>query len=133
MTFSSEIIKILDDLSKRLGVAIDWSNKNITPYINDLIVRFIKWEIATSTVNIAFGIVMGVVGIFIANRIWKNRSNYSYFGDVDEGVTWAFIAGIVCAIAGIIIVACNSHAIAEAIFLPEKTIYNYVTNLINTK
>jgi drug/metabolite transporter (DMT)-like permease len=103
------------------------------PYIKDLIVRFIKWEIATSAVNIVFGIVLGVVGIFIANRIWKNRSNYRYFGDMDEGVTWAFIGGIVCAIAGAIIVACNIHAMVEAIFLPETTIYDYVTNLINTK
>ena len=133
MTFSNEIIKILDDLSKRLGVAIDWSNKNIMTYLNDLIDRFIKWEIATSTVNIVLGIVIGIVGGCMTKNIWKNRNNHTYFGDMDEGITWAFIGGIACIVAGVLVVALNCDAIVEAIFLPEMTIYNYVTNLINTK
>lgn len=33
---SNEIIKVLDDLSERLGIAIDWSSQNVMPYLQDL-------------------------------------------------------------------------------------------------
>ena len=36
---SEEIIKILDDLGRRFGILIDWSSKNILPYLQDLIPR----------------------------------------------------------------------------------------------
>ena len=39
---SEEIIKVLNDLASRFGVAIDWTNQNIVPYLQDLMTRFIK-------------------------------------------------------------------------------------------
>ena len=30
---SDEIIKLLDDLGQRFGIAIDWSSENMMPYI----------------------------------------------------------------------------------------------------
>lgn len=45
---SDEIIKILDDLGQRFGIAIDWSSQNVMPYLQDLISRYIKYETMTS-------------------------------------------------------------------------------------
>lgn len=45
---SDEIIKILDDLGQRFGIAIDWSSQNVMPYLQDLVRRFTTYEIATS-------------------------------------------------------------------------------------
>lgn len=44
MSFSNELIKILDDLGKRFGIAIDWTKQNVMPYIEDLGKRIIKYE-----------------------------------------------------------------------------------------
>lgn len=42
---SDEIIKVLDDLSKRAGIAIDWTSQNVLPYyknyvINTLVMKY---------------------------------------------------------------------------------------------
>lgn len=34
---SEEIIKVIDELGKRFGIVIDWSNQNIIPYLQELL------------------------------------------------------------------------------------------------
>ena len=46
--FSDEIIKILDALCEKFGMAIDWTTENITPYLENLAGRIISFEISTS-------------------------------------------------------------------------------------
>ena len=41
MSFSSEIITLIDELAARFGIIIDWSAENIMPYLTDLGTRFI--------------------------------------------------------------------------------------------
>lgn len=31
-----EIIKVLDDLSERLGIAVDWTSQNVLPYLQEI-------------------------------------------------------------------------------------------------
>ena len=130
MTFSNEIIKILDDLSKRFGIAIDWSNKNIMPYLNGLVDRFINFEIAKSIIAIVVGAALIVIGVCIAKYMWKHRGEYICFGDLDERETWIFVFGIGVTIIGAIILFCNCFEICEAIYLPEKQIYDYIQTVI---
>ena len=47
---SEEIIKVLDDLGQRFGIAIDWSSQNVIPYLQDLMQRFINYEVISSIV-----------------------------------------------------------------------------------
>ena len=47
---SEEVIKILDDLCKRFGIAIDWSSENIVPYLEQLCKKYINYEIVTSVI-----------------------------------------------------------------------------------
>ena len=131
MEFSTEIIKILDDLSKRLGVAIDWSSQNIMPYLNGLVDRFIKWEIATSIFGMAIGIVLTVVGICGLKYVWKNKHEYPYFGDLDEGITWGVIGLIVALVVGVLVFMFECYDLIELIYLPEKAIYDYVQGLVD--
>lgn len=129
---SNEIIKILDDLSKRIGVAVDWSGENVMPYLEELMKRFIQWEIVTSTVWVVIGIVLFICGLYCTKSIWKRRNNYAYFGDFDEGVTWRFIISISAMVCGAIIFYCQCFDICEAVCIPEKTIYDHITFLIRT-
>lgn len=64
-----EIIKVLDYLGTQFGIAIDWSDKNVMPYLQELANKYIHYELATS---IAF-IVTGIVMFFISVRTLKKR------------------------------------------------------------
>lgn len=69
MVASDEIIKVLEYLCSKIGLTIDWTNKNIFPYIEQLCGKFIRWEIATSTVWIVIAVVALVVAYF-AKKHW---------------------------------------------------------------
>lgn len=48
MEISKEVISILDYLGEKLGVSIDWTSKNVMPYVQELAQRYIKYDIASS-------------------------------------------------------------------------------------
>lgn len=48
---SEEIIKVIDELGKRFGIVIDWSNQNIIPYLQELLKRFICYRNITACVD----------------------------------------------------------------------------------
>ena len=55
---SEEIIKVLDDLGDRFGIAIDWTSENVLPYLQNLMDRFITYNIA---MNILYIVVCAVI------------------------------------------------------------------------
>lgn len=42
-SLSSQVIEILDDLARRFGVAIDWTQANIIPYLNELAQKYLSY------------------------------------------------------------------------------------------
>ena len=69
---SGEIIKILDDLAKRFGVAIDWTSENVVPYVMELLKKFIKYNIVENVISL---VVMAGF-IFIGFIFFKNLYKY---------------------------------------------------------
>lgn len=45
---SNEVIKVLDHICDKFGIAIDWSSSNVMPYLQDLMVRMTKYVTYTS-------------------------------------------------------------------------------------
>lgn len=74
---SDEIIKVLDHISDKFGIAIDWSSANVMPYLQDLMTRMVKYVIYTNIVDIIFYIILiiGFIGvIFVLFKILKDWS-----------------------------------------------------------
>ena len=123
MSFSSELIKIFDDLGRRFGIAIDWSNQNIVPYIQELVGRFIKWEIGTSILWIVLGLFFIILNGVLIKPVFNKIKNASYDEDM-----WIFliVVNIVLFIVGFIIVFCQGFDIIKTIYLPELKLYEYI-------
>ena len=126
---SNEIIKILDDLGRRFGVAIDWSDKNSMPYLEKLNERFIQWEITTSIVCGVTGILLFVIGLVgVIYSIKKINASDCY----DAGY-YAVILGMTATvfIMGCAVILTQCFDICRAVYLPEIAIYNYIDGLIS--
>lgn len=54
---SEEIIKVLDNLAERFGVAVDWTSTNVIPYLQELCSKYITYEIAISVTWLVIGIL----------------------------------------------------------------------------
>ena len=128
MSFSNELIKILDDLGRRFGVVVDWSGENILPYLQELVTRFIHWEVATSIIWMVFAIFVIVSSSIILKKAINIIKRDDYYG---EGWFFGLIISIICLVIGIIVFLCQSFDIAKVVFLPELKIYEYINGLIN--
>lgn len=130
---SEEIIKVIDELGKRFGIAIDWSNQNIIPYLQELLKRFIYYRNITACVWIIISIAMtisGVVMIRFLNK-WRKSENYDsdYNSDDDMLAAMGYIFSICLIAVGIGLIIGNMFGIVKNICMPEMVVYEYIKNI----
>lgn len=134
MTFSEELIKVLEYLGGKIGIAIDWTAANTLPYLQELCEKFITYEIWTSFAWIAFmwgvllilWIVTTPCWIVAAKKDW-NLSEPACF------IIGSFVVISLCwSIAAIAVTGVQIFDIITAIYFPEKTIYEFITKAIQT-
>ena len=120
MSFSSQFIEVLDALCDKIGIAIDWTSQNIVPYVTDLATRIITYEIWTS----AAWIVIVAIVFLIGWKMTKNMCKEIRF-DADRIAGWGIriIIGIIC----FTVIGFEVFDIIEALALPEKTLYDFIT------
>lgn len=133
---SEEVIKILDDLSQRFGIAIDWSSQNILPYLQDLMTRLIQYKNVQAILWIVVSVIMFIVTGIVLKVVLKYIGKYydsldSHLYDEDralaKGLAW-FIAGIFI-FAFILVMILNIRGLIQNICLPEATIIEYIKNI----
>lgn len=126
MTISSEITNILNDLGNRLGIAIDWTSQNVTPYIQDLVSRIAKLEMCNSIIILLFGIICVIATILCIRFTVKH-----YEDDVDEfiGISIVTIC-IICGVLMLILIPIGIDGLTKSIYLPEFTAIEYIQKLI---
>ena len=119
---SDEIIKILDDLGRRFGIAIDWSSENVLPYLKDLMSRFVKYETATSILWMLLGVIILSVCLAFAIRMFKSH---------DFDTQCLAVLPCIIALIGVAIIVCQAIDIITVNTIPEKMIYEYLSNSIS--
>ena len=116
--FGEEMIKVLDYLGQKLGVAIDWSNQNALPYLEELAHKYINYEIATSIVWLIIGILILTLSIFLFRKREK--------GVIDDYTSCSAL----CFVGAGTIIFFQVMDIIKCIFLPELQIYEYLQYLM---
>lgn len=121
---SEEVIKILDALAEKFGLAIDWTSANVLPYLQQLCGKYVTYEIATSVVWMLIGVCLLFVGKYViekAKYCWKKYKEERY-SDYDFGaISLGVLAG--CAIiGGIVVILYQTFDIVTCITFPEKII-----------
>lgn len=128
---SEEIIKTLDELGKRFGIAIDWSNQNIIPYLQELLKRFICYRNITACVWIIISIAMTIGGIVMIRLLNKWRKSSDFDSDYDNEIlaTAGYVFSICIIALGIRLIIGNMIGIIKNICMPEMVVYEYIKNI----
>ena len=123
MSFSSQFIEVLDALCEKFGIAIDWTSKNVMPYVTDLAARIITYEIWTS----AAWFTIAAIVFLIAWKMTKNMCKEDRFED-EWLIGWGIriVTGLFC----FTVIGFEVFDIIEALALPEKTLYYFVMGLM---
>lgn len=122
MNASEQIIEVLEYLSKKIGVTIDWTADNVLPYIVTLCEKFINWEVATSWMWIG---IMGTL-VLIALTVAIIVSATGGW----EGIEWVIFT--VIGLIAFVVIGVQIYDIISCYYFPEKVIYEYIKTIIET-
>lgn len=136
MTVSEQIIQVIDALCKKFGIAVNWTNDNVIPYVQTLCGKLIKYEIATSVAWIVMMLLLSIASIVIAKKVSPILKRGREDEDYDE-CGWTVLT-VFCAIgfvlvnlATVIVVSEQVVDIIKCLTFPEMYIFEYVGALIN--
>lgn len=123
MNVSEEIIKVLDYISEKFGMAMDWTSDNIMPYFTELCDKIVKYEICTSIIWLIIFSVAIALCIIYARKCIKLADEY-------EAVDILAIVLIIAAAAFSIGFLVQIFDIVKCGIFPEKYLMEYFTNLL---
>lgn len=142
---SDQVIKILEYMGEKIGVAIDWTQENVLPYAEDLVRRFITYNIVECALCILCFILCGVTAAILVkvisdgiNKAKATRKDnwiaiaYSY-GDVEPNVGGVFliVATGICILACAVGIPCMIGELIKWCIIPEFKIVEELSHLIS--
>ena len=129
MEVSDQIIKVLDEIGKRFGLAIDWTQANIVPYVQQLGQRIVNYELWTSVVWVVLSLVFIIFSVKLFKKSIKDVKSE------DEGIwflgLWECGLGIVGIITFSIVVVFQVFDVVTCLTLPEKVIFEFMRQYIH--
>lgn len=132
MTVSKQIIEVLDALSDKFGIAIDWTSKEVLPQLKTVAEHYIQYELWTSVSYLVLGIIGIVAGIVIPIKIHKSDK----FDDEELQVIlfiFSLIIGFAIVIISIVDIPGQIDDIIKCLICPELQCYEYIKDLIPKK
>lgn len=135
---SAQIIEVLNDICEKLGVAVDWTSKNIQPYLKELMTKCINYKLATDIVWLVVGIVLLIIGGVLLRFAFNNNRKYHEITDyheliyskLDETAGTQFIIGGICLSIAVVLTLNFTINLIACFTLPEKIILDMVRSYL---
>lgn len=138
MTVSDEIIKVLDALCEKFGIAIDWTATNVLPYITTLFAKLVSWEIWSSVAWMGIMLFLSIASIIAAKRLCptfkagleKDARNYDIGWSIAS--VFAIIGLIGINLATVIVIGEQVMDIIKCVTFPEMHVFEYIKGLVDS-
>lgn len=125
MSFSENFINIMNAIGDKVGIAIDWTNKNVMPYMEKLSGRIVNYEMFTSIAWLVFAVVVLIVGIILLVKGFKYKNNPER-PCYDDSYIPSILIGIVAVVTFVVMSIVQVGDIITCLTLPEKTIISFI-------
>ena len=135
MEISEQVIKVLDAVCDKFGIAIDWTSNNVIPYIEQLGNKIIIYDICNSIMWLIIGSAIPLTVAILIKKFLnqkkleaKESSNAYYFSDgsLDAGAWYCYLIIGMLLIIAIVIGTISSQSIIQDIVFPEKTLIEFI-------
>lgn len=139
---SEEIIKVLDELAKRFGIAIDWTSENVLPYVTDLCDRIVKYSIATNivftmcSVIVFASCIIAFIAIFNSLKkaentekdtfLWEHHGFHNEFIELKGFGFGIVLASSICLPFATLAIVIGIQDLLKTIYLPEVVILDMI-------
>lgn len=127
-----EIIKVLNDLSEKFGIVIDWTQQNIQPYLQDLMSRLGQYELVKNIIYTVISLVVLFVSIYAfcwgMKKMYFTRNKCSEEDEIIEIFT--VILAFLFFVLSLTVLTITTDNIIECIFIPEKVFMEELQKVI---
>lgn len=120
---SEEIIKVLDALAEKFGLAVDWTSSNVIPYLEQICGKYVNYEIATSIT----WIILMCIFSFCGYTAYKKFHKYEYDRDGNAILTNIIFCSIVW--ISVLVICCQVFDIVTCFTFPEKIIIDELRSI----
>ena len=127
VTLSSQIIEVLNDLTRRFGIFIDWNQQNIIPYLQDFLIRYVRYMFFGKMIWLVISLLCFLLAIIFHKRIIKFA--YDKFDEMPESLATLII--IVVCILSIIGIIDNIFGMIKITTIPEMVIIDSIKDVIS--
>ena len=136
MLVSEQIMQGIDKLCEKFGIIIDWSSKNVIPYLETLCKRLITYEIVSSIIWVVIMALISIASIIATKKytpifiegVRENKSTYDVGWEVAS--VFAIIALVIIYTTSFFVIVEQIIDITECLTFPEMYIFKYVRVLI---
>lgn len=134
---SDEVIKILDALADKFGIAIDWTSANVIPYLQQLCERYVRYEVVTSIIWILIGIVLLVAGKYGIKKTNYCQERYEeapspiLSGWEERKNAW-LVFTVITITVGFFMVVSQGLDIVTCLTFPEKVIIRELQSIYSS-
>lgn len=131
---SSQIIDVINELCSKFGIAIDWSQKNVQPYLENLVAKAVNYELYTSIMWIVIGAILIGIGLFYLSKANKCKERYMEYKsnsmiDIEDNDTWKDLYRILAwflLIIAIIFIIYNANDVIKCVAFPDKVVFDMI-------
>lgn len=135
---SAQIIEVLNDICEKFGIAVDWTSKNIQPYLKELMTKCINYKLATDIVWLVVGIVLLIIGGVLLRFAFNNNRKYHEIKDyyermyskLDDTADIQFIIGGICLGIAVVLTLYFTINLITCVTFPEKIILDMVRSYL---
>lgn len=134
IAFSSQFIEIFDHLCQKFGIVVDWSAKNVVPYVQELCGRAIKY-IAFKNVFFVF-VFAGIFYLLwrftkpFCSKENKWDDSFQYVKSMNVSYVFSWITRALCSIITVIGIVNSILTIIRCFWIPEIIILNILNSCV---
>ena len=147
---SEQIIEVLEYFGEKFGIAVDWTQENVLPYVTDLAQRIIKYNIFSDIMFLCIFIALGAITINAFKVLYTNFKKaekeqkpnawfeiYKWFSkdaiDIDITLNGIFliVLAIITGLFAIIGIPIMINDIMKWLIVPEVQLAKEIAYVIN--
>ena len=129
---SDEIIKVLDNLSQKFGIVIDWTSENVMPYLQNLFNRYISYDIFKNILEMSLLLILTIIFGILSykwSKKWEKELEKEWLKRSEKIlyilVTFISILGILL-IFDIVCFPIGIDSLLKDIYIPEVRILELI-------
>ena len=144
MTFSEQFKEVFELICDKMGVAIDWTQENVVPYVMELCKRFVIFNIVEEALWLVGSIIVVVAIGFLSKKIFEDYKKCAdtrkdtfwweeFCGGISPkiGTIFALVIGGMLLLLGLIMIPCSILELLKWAIVPEVQIIKEITSFVS--